>query len=98
MDFELFISQLESVLNIVAKENKRCYITGDFNLDLLKYDSSVPVRNSINLMYAYYFFPCIDRPTTVVPGRRGVSVSLIDNIFTNDINHKINSGNLVTDL
>ena len=49
-------------------------------------------------MYAYNFFPCIDRPTRVVPGPRGVSISLIDNIFTNDINHKINSGNLVTDL
>ena len=49
-------------------------------------------------MYAYYFFPCIDKPTRVVPGPRGTSISLIDNIFTNHVYRKINSGNLVTDL
>lgn len=98
VDFDQFISQIESVLNTITKERKRCYIAGDFNLDLLKYDRSVPVNTFINLMYAYYFFPCIDRPTRVVPGPNGTSISLIDNIFTNDINHKLNSGNLVTDL
>ena len=49
-------------------------------------------------MYAYSFFPFIDKPTRVVPGPRGTSISLIDNIFTNDVNRKIKSGNLVTDL
>ena len=38
--FDQFISQLKSVLNIVAKENKRCYIAGDFNLVLLKYKAA----------------------------------------------------------
>ena len=93
--FTIWVCSFE---NIVAKENKRCYIAGDFNLELLKYDSRVRDRNFINLMYAYNFFPCIDRPTRVVPGPRGVSIALTENIFTNAINHKINSGNLVTDL
>ena len=35
VDFDQFISQLDSVLSIIIKENKRCYIAGDFNLDLL---------------------------------------------------------------
>ena len=36
VDFDQFISQLEPVLSIIIKENKLCYIEGDFNLDLLK--------------------------------------------------------------
>ena len=98
VDFDQFISQLESVLSTVTKEKKRCYIAGDFNLDLLKYDRSAPVSSFVNLMYSHYFFPCIDKPTRVVPGPKGTSISLIDNIFTNDVNHKLISGNLVTDL
>ena len=50
-------------------------------------------------MYSSYsFFPCIDRPTRICPGPNGTTISLIDNIFTNDFNNEIKSGNLVTDL
>ena len=44
------------------------------------------------------FFPCIDRPTRVCSTKNGTNISLIDNIFTNDIEHKITSWNPVTDL
>ena len=98
VDFDQFILQHESVLCIIIKERKRCYIAGDLKLDLLKYDRSAPVSNFVHLMCAYYFFSCIDRHTRVVHGPWGTSISLIDNIFTNDINHKVNSGNFVTDL
>ena len=57
---------------------KRCYIAGDFNLHLLKYDRSAPVIYSLNLMYAYYFFQCIDTPDRVVPGPKGTSILLTD--------------------
>ena len=51
VDFDQFISQLESVLSVIIKENKNCYMAGDFNLDILKCDRSVPVSNFLNLMY-----------------------------------------------
>ena len=70
----------------------------DFNIDLLKYNHNHQVNTFVNLMYLYSFFPCIDRPTRVCATKNGTTISLIDNIFTNDIEHKITSGNLVSDL
>ena len=71
---------------------------GDFNIDHLKYNHNHQVNTFVNLMYSHSFFPCIDRPTRVCSTKNGTTISLIDNIFTNDIEHKITSGNLVTDL
>ena len=34
VEFDQFISQLESILSIIIKKKKLCYIAGDFNLDL----------------------------------------------------------------
>ena len=36
VDFTSFITALERTIAVVNNENKRCYIMGDFNLDLLK--------------------------------------------------------------
>lgn len=97
--FDDFVSQLENTLNTVNKEKKTCYILGDFNLDLLKYDSKPKVNDFLNLLYSNNFSPCIDRPTRIKRNKHGhVTVSLIDNIFTNDIASKFNSGVFVTDL
>ena len=99
MDFNISGFRSIHYLNLYSASLSSHYIiAGDFNLDLLKYDRSTPVSNFLNLMYAYYFFPCTYKPARVVPGPRGTSILLIDNIFTNDVDHKINSGNLVTDL
>ena len=98
VDYEEFISQLEVALDTITKEKKRGFIMGDFNIDLLKYDHNHQVNTFVNLIYSYSFFPCIDRPTRVCPTINGTTISLIDNIFTNDTDHKITSGNLLTDL
>ena len=98
VDYKDFVSELETALDTITKEKKRGFIMGDFNIDLLKYDHNHQVNTFVNLMYSYSFFPCIDRPTRVCQTKNGTTISLIDNIFTNDIDHKITSGNLVTDL
>lgn len=99
VNFERFLSQLDIVVNTICKEKKRCYLMGDFNLDLLKYESRPQVNTFINLLYSNNFYPCIDRPTRIKPNKsNGLSVSLIDNIFTNDVTKTIKSGVIVTDL
>ena len=98
VDFDAFISRLENTLSKISKERKTGFIMGDFNIDLLKYHLNKQVNSFVNLMYSYSFFPCIDRPTRICTTKKGTSITLIDNIFTNDTDHKINSGNLVTDL
>ena len=98
VDYAQFISQTEKALSTVTKEKKICFILGDFNIDLLKYQHNHQVDSFVNLMYCYSFFPTINRPTRFITNKRGTSITLIDNIFTNDTDHKINAGNLVTDL
>ena len=71
---------------------------GDFNIDLLKYNQNHQVNIFVNLVYSYSFFSCIDRPTRVCSTKSGTTIWLIDKIFNNDIEHKITSGNLMTDL
>ena len=93
-----FIFQIEVALNTITKEKKRGFIMGDFNINLLKYNHNHQVNTFFNLMYSYSLFPCIDRPTRVCSTKNGTTISLIDNIFTNNIEHKITSLNLVTDL
>ena len=84
---------------IITKERKKtASILGDFNIDLLKYHDNNLVNTFVNLTYSYSFFPCIDRPTRIYTTKRGTTISLIDNIFTNDTDYKIRSGNLITDI
>ena len=83
---------------LLLKKEKTAFILGDFNIDLLKYHDNNLVNTFVNLMYSYSFFPCIDRPTRIYTTKRGTTISLIDNIFTNDTDHKIKSGNLITDI
>lgn len=97
--FNDFLTQLGAVLNTISSEKKSCYIMGDFNLDLLTLETNSKVNDFINMFYSHDFIPCIDRPTRVRPNNRGgISATLIDNIFTNDILAHITSGVMITDL
>ncbi len=72
---------------------------GDFNLDLLKFESRPRVNEFINTFYSNNFFPCIDRPTRIkVNSLTDFTATLIDNIFTNDVEMEIKSGVFFTDL
>ena len=57
-------------------------ITGDFNQDLLKYESNNKISNFLNLMLEQHFHPCITEPTRIVDTN---NPSLVDNIFINKI-------------
>ena len=57
---------------------------GDFNINLLSNENKV--HNFLNLLYLYYFFPTINKPTKVT----STSASLIDNIWISNLhNHQV---------
>ena len=64
---------------------------GDFNVNLLDYASHTPTSDFVNNLFSYSFLPCIHHPTRVSEHR----ASIIDNIYTNAINAKITSGNIL---
>ena len=69
-----------TLLEKIRKENKICYFMGDFNIDLLNYESHNPTSDFLDLVYGNSFVPLITRPTRISIS----SATLIDNIFTNN--------------
>ena len=76
-----FNAKVDDILDSISNENKPCYIMGDFNLDLSKYESSNNVFDFVSLMTGYNFFNCISKPTRVSSN----TASIIDHVWTNNI-------------
>ena len=67
---------------------------GDFNIDLIKYNSHEKTNHLIDNICSRGFVPSITKPTRVT----WTSATLIDHIFTNNIHSKSVSGIIVTDV
>ena len=66
---------------------------GDLNIDLLKYETCGYTQTLLQTMQSFSMFPVVDKPTRVY----GNSATLIDNIFINNPENNIVSGNIVSD-
>ena len=65
---------------------------GDFNIDLLQYDSHDPTNDFVISLISHSFLPYIHQPTRVTDH----SATIIDNIFSNITEHETMSGNITT--
>ena len=84
----------ESMLRKLTKLNKKCILAGDFNIDLIKYDSTACVSEFYDQISSYGFRPLILQPTRFSTS----SATLIDNIFINDLSCFSNGGNITTSI
>ena len=66
---------------------------GDFNIDLLKYESCGYTQTLLQTMQSFSMVPVVDKPTRVY----GNSATLIDSIFVNNPENNIVCGNIVSD-
>ena len=82
---------LEGPPRSLSHENKTIVITGDFNIDLLKYDTEKDSADFLDSMYAGFLLPYISTPSRVTPH----SKILNDNIFSNNIEDSSIQGNIV---
>ena len=78
----------------VSFENKDIYLLSDFNINLLNYESDRHTAHFLDDMYSNSFKPYITLPTRITPR----SKTLIDNIFYNNFDESIISGNFITDV
>ena len=62
---------------------------GDFNMNLLNYESNESVADFLDTMCTHGFLPCISGPTRL---------TLIDNIFYSRLSNNIKSGNTFTNI
>ena len=90
----MFIEKFNNVLSLISKDNKHCYVMGDFNQDLLQYNHQVPTQEFIDSLSSHAFLPLIFNPTRLT----SYSATLIDHIFTNKLAHSVFSGIILNDL
>ena len=81
---------LQPLIDKLATENKNIVFLGDFNVDLLHYESNNPTRKFLDLMFFVSLTPQITVPTHLTVR----SKTLIDDIFTNSVEENTISGNL----
>ena len=89
-----FNNSIKIILSKISSENKLSYLIGDFNINFLNVDSHQPTDDFINLMTSSSLYPLISKPTCITSS----TATLIDNIFTNNLEFKTNSGILYADL
>ena len=90
-DMDDFLMYMEKVLKTCQDENKELYICGDFNINLLKIESVGSYLKFYNILNTHGILPFIIHPSRVVEGQLP---SLIDNIFSNNYQQYILSGNI----
>ena len=75
----------------ISKENKPLFVMGDFNVNLLNYESHNDTNDFINTMISHHLLPHILHQTRVTDHL----VTVMDNIFSNDTSHETISGNII---
>ena len=68
---------LSEILRNIELQNKRCFLMGDFNIDLLNTEVNQHANDFLNNMLSSSFYPLISRPTRITCN----SATLIDNIL-----------------
>ena len=89
---ELFKDWIEASFSMMSQ--KVTFICGDFNIDLLNPNKNKMTDEFLNTMYSLSLYPKITRPSRITSH----SSTLIDNIFTNDIENNTVSGLLIIDI
>ena len=76
-----FMDTFQPLLDKLSYENKNVILMGDFNIDLLHYESHIQTREFLDKIYFGSSTPHITIPTRITPCSR----TLIDNIFMNTV-------------
>ena len=91
---ESFLKYLEETIDKFTSTEKNLCLLGDFNFCLQKIETCNYSRDFLLALQSCYLLPTIDKPTRVHKN----SASLIDNIFVNNPEQVLISGNLITDV
>ena len=79
----------------MVSDDKDVYIIGDFNIDLLKCETSQVTQKFLLSLRSCYLFPTVDKPTRVF---YRTSATFIDNIFVSNLDKLLASGSIISDI
>ena len=84
-----FLQYLSNTLKTIKKGEKKIILTGDFNLNLLKFDKNKDITEFLDLLQ--WLIPQIPGPTSITENEQA---SLIDNFFIDFNDLHCTSGNV----
>ena len=84
--FSQFFCHFKNTLTSLDKSKNKCFIMGDFNIDLLDIKNE-NTETYVESMFDYNFYPLVNKPTRITKDR----CSCIDHILTNMIGSQIKS-------
>ena len=94
-NFNVFEANLNIFLANPKTTDKKFFLVGDLNLNLINYHSDPKVRNFVNLIFQHNLVPIVNKPTRVTKN----NATLIDYIITNSFIDQENlTGILKTDI
>ena len=90
----LFNEKINDILSKIS--NIPCYVMGDYNIDLMKYENHLQTGEFLNNMHSNSLIPLIYQPTRETE----TTATLIDNIFASNynVNDLFLQGLLITDI
>jgi hypothetical protein len=93
-DINAFIHEFNTITEKISRENKHCYLMGDFNINLMNYQKHNKTGEFLDSIFSNMLYPRITRPTRLTAH----TASLIDNIFSNHFDCHVRSGLFFTDI
>ncbi len=94
---DTFTNDLERSIDILSKENKKCIICGNININGQKIEKDDKVSSFFSMMFSNNYIPHITLPTHITDH----SISLIDHILLKESNmicNKITAGNIYNNI
>ena len=94
-DLNKFIEKTEEILTKIKNDPVLCkpeevQLLGDFNINLIKYETHEPTAKFLDTLFAFNQLPLISLPSRIT----NTSSTLIDNIFTNK-NQELDDSGLI---
>lgn len=96
MQTEMFLEHFQGILDSISQRKCKAIICGDFNLDLLSFNSHNHTAEFIDMLFSAGFLQLISNPTRVSSHNNLNSATLIDHIWTNDVKDQMVAGIITT--
>ena len=93
-NYETFCEKLCETIDNLNKAKVDYYITGDFNIDIMKYKLASDVTSYVNNLNSVGCNICIDKPTRV----DGSAATCIDHVYSNLSPERLDSHILISDV
>jgi hypothetical protein len=93
-NLSLFLDKFNEILSTISKNNKHCYVMGDYNIDMYCLNAHSATNEFVENLFSHMYLPLISMPTCITAH----SATLFDNIFTNHLTQNLFSGIIINDL